>query len=43
MKSKKNKKKETIEETLRRLNLNTEPEYTISLFNLNFNVNKKKE
>ena len=29
----KNKNKETIEETLKRLNLDTEPEYSINLFN----------
>ena len=41
----KNKKKETIEETLKRLNLDTEPEYSINLFNLNikFPIDKKKE
>tara|TARA_Y100001970_G_scaffold251382_1_gene324134 strand:- start:90 stop:227 length:138 start_codon:yes stop_codon:yes gene_type:complete len=45
MKSKKNKKKETIEETLKRLNLDTEPEYSINLFNLklNFPIDKKEE
>ena len=41
MKSKKNKKKETIEETLKRLNLDTKPEYSINLFNLNFKKLKK--
>ena len=42
---KKNKKKETIEETLKRLNLGTEPEYNINLFNLNLNfpIDKKEE
>ena len=42
---KKNKKKETLEEKLKRLNLDTEPEYSINLFNLNlnFDINKKKE
>ena len=45
MKSKKNKTKETIEETLKRLNLDTEPEYSINLFNLNLNfpIDKKEE
>tara|TARA_Y100001970_G_scaffold152298_1_gene186505 strand:+ start:909 stop:1034 length:126 start_codon:yes stop_codon:yes gene_type:complete len=40
MKPKKNKKKETIEETLKRLNLDTKPEYSINLFNI---VIKKDE
>ena len=42
---KKNKKQESIQEALKRLNLDTEPEYSINLFNLNFNfrINKKKE
>ena len=45
MKSKKNNKKETIKETLKRLNLDTEPEYSINLFNLklNFPIDKKEE
>ena len=45
MKSKKNKKKESLEETLKRLNLDTEPEYSINLFNLNlnFSIDKKEE
>tara|TARA_B100000945_G_C20347358_1_gene580446 strand:- start:320 stop:457 length:138 start_codon:yes stop_codon:yes gene_type:complete len=45
MKSKKIKKKETIEEKLKRLNLDTEPEYNINLFNLNlnFSIDKKEE
>ena len=40
-----NKTKETIKETLKRLNLDTEPEYHINLFNLNFNlpIDKKKK
>ena len=42
---KKNKKKESLEETLKRLNLDTEPEYSINLFNLNlnFSIDKKEE
>ena len=45
MRSKKNKQKESLEETLKRLKLNTEPEYSINLFNLNFNfpIDKKEE
>jgi len=45
MKSKKNKKKENLEETLRRLNLDTEAEFSINLFNLNLNfpIDKKEE
>ena len=41
----KDKKKETIEEVLKRLNLDTEPEYSINLFNLklNFHIDKKEE
>ena len=41
----KKKNKESIEETLKRLNLDTEPEYSINLFNLNFNfhIDKNKE
>lgn len=35
---KKNKKKESIEETLKRLNLDTQPEYSINLFNLNIKI-----
>ena len=43
MKSKKTKKKETIEETLKRLNLDTKPEYSINLFNLNIKMSDKGE
>ena len=45
MKSKKIKKKESLEETLKRLNLDTEPEFSINLFNLNlnFSIDKKEE
>tara|TARA_B100001250_G_scaffold414408_1_gene452597 strand:+ start:87 stop:224 length:138 start_codon:yes stop_codon:yes gene_type:complete len=45
MKSKKNKRKETLEKTLKKLNLDTEPEYSINLFNLNLNftIDKKEE
>ena len=41
----KDKKKETIEEVLKRLNLDTKPEYSINLFNLNLNfpIDKKQE
>ena len=44
MKKKKNKK-ESLEQTLKRLNLRTEPEYNINLFNLNLNypIDKKEE
>ena len=41
----KKKNKESIEETLKRLNLDTEPEYSINLFNLNINflIDKKED
>ena len=42
---KKNKKKTALEKKLKKLGLDTEPEYSINLFNLNlnFSIDKKED